>query len=81
MGSCKQQYGFMPRKSNTDAIFALKMLMEKYREGLELWFTFIDLEKASDRGPSEELCFFMRKSYDGLGMCRGGTVDTLVGEC
>ena len=29
----KQQYGFMPRKEITDAMFALRMLMEKYREG------------------------------------------------
>ncbi|KAK3541849.1 hypothetical protein QTP86_008058 [Hemibagrus guttatus] len=27
---CEQQYGFMPRKSTTDAIFALRILMEKY---------------------------------------------------
>ncbi|KAI5624691.1 hypothetical protein C0J50_15497 [Silurus asotus] len=26
---CEQQYGFMPRKSTTDALFALRMLMEK----------------------------------------------------
>ena len=25
----KQQYGFMPGKGNTDAMFALRMLMEK----------------------------------------------------
>ena len=29
----KQQYGFMPGKGTTDAMFALRMLMEKYREG------------------------------------------------
>ena len=28
-----QQYGFMPRKTNTDAMFALRVLIEKYREG------------------------------------------------
>ena len=28
----KQQYGFMPGKGTTDAMFALRMLMEKYRE-------------------------------------------------
>ena len=28
----KQQYGFMPEKGTTDAMFALRMLMEKYRE-------------------------------------------------
>ena len=30
---CEQQYGFMRKKGTTDAIFALRMLMEKYREG------------------------------------------------
>ncbi|KAI5100996.1 gastrula zinc finger protein XlCGF28.1-like [Silurus meridionalis] len=29
---CEQQYGLMPRKSTTDTVYALKMLMEKYRE-------------------------------------------------
>ena len=29
----KQQYRFMPGKRTTDAMFALRMLMEKYREG------------------------------------------------
>ena len=29
----KQQYEFMPGKGTTDAMFALRMLMEKYREG------------------------------------------------
>ncbi|XP_062865903.1 uncharacterized protein LOC134328668 [Trichomycterus rosablanca] len=60
---CEQQYGFMPRKSTTDAIFALRMLMEKYREGQkELHCVFVDLEKAYDRVSREELWCCMRKS-------------------
>ena len=59
----KQQYGFMPGKGTTDAMFALRMLMKKYWEGQrELHYVFVYLEKAYDRVPREELCYCMRKS-------------------
>ena len=46
----KQQYGFMPGKGTTDAMFGLRMLMEKYREGQrELHWVSINPEKAYDR--------------------------------
>ena len=43
---CEQKYGFIPRKDTTDTMFALKMLMEKYREGqTELHYVFVYVEK------------------------------------
>ena len=59
----KQQYGFMPGKRTTNAMFALRMLMEKYREGQrELHCVLVDLEKAYNRVPQEELWYCMRTS-------------------
>ena len=55
---CIYIHGFMPGKGTTDAIFALRMLMEKYREGQrELHCVFVDLEKAYDRVLREELWY------------------------
>ena len=51
-----QQFGFMLRRSTMDAIFGLRMMMEKWRESQkELHCVFIDLEKAYDIVPREEL--------------------------
>uniref|UniRef100_A0A8C4TH04 Tripartite motif-containing protein 16-like n=1 Tax=Erpetoichthys calabaricus TaxID=27687 RepID=A0A8C4TH04_ERPCA len=53
----EQQYGFMPRKSTRDAMFALRMLMEKFREGQkELHCVFVDLKKAYDRVTERNFC-------------------------
>ena len=50
------QFGFVKGKSTTYAIFALKQLQERYREGQQdLHRVFIALEKAYDRVPREEL--------------------------
>ena len=59
----KQQYGFMPGKGTNDVMFALRMLMEKYRKGQrQLHCVLVDLEKAYHRVPWEEMWYFMRKS-------------------
>ena len=53
----------MPGKGTTDAMFALRMLIKKYREAQrELHCVFMDLKKAYDRAPREELWYCMRKS-------------------
>ena len=60
---CEQQYGFMPGRSTTDLMFALRLLMEKYREGQrELHCMFVDLQKAYNRVPRQELWEYMRQS-------------------
>ena len=52
----EQQFGLMPGRSATNAIFCLRMLLEKWTEGQKtVHCAFIDLEKEYDRVPREEL--------------------------
>ena len=49
----EMQYGFVPGRGTTDAIFIVSQLQEKYLATKKpLYFAFVDLEKAFDRVPS-----------------------------
>ena len=57
----EQQFEFMPGRSTTDAIFCLRILLEKWTEGQKaVHCAFINLEKAYDKVPREELWECMR---------------------
>ena len=52
----EQQFGVMPGRSTTDAIFCSRMLLEKWTEGQKaVHCPLIDLEKAYDRVHRKEL--------------------------
>ena len=55
------QFGFMPGRGTTDAIFILRQLQEKYlAKNRKLYLAFVDLEKAFDRVPRRVLWWAMR---------------------
>ena len=58
----KMQFGFRPDTGITHAIFSARQLQERYRgKHRELWWAFIDLEKAFDRVPMKAVEWAMRK--------------------
>ena len=56
------QFGFMPGKGTTDAIFIMRQVQEKHKANKKkLYYVFVDLEKAFDRVPREVVSWALRK--------------------
>ena len=56
------QFGFMEGRETTDAIFILRQLQEKHTNAAKnLYFAFVDLEKAFNRVPRQVIWWAMRK--------------------
>ena len=56
------QFGFMPGKGTMDAIFITRIMQERFlAKIMDLYFTFVDLEKAFDRVPRQVVTWALRK--------------------
>ena len=57
----EMQFGFMPGKGTIDAIFTVRQMQEKFlAKKKQLYFAFVDLEKAFDRVPREVVRWALR---------------------
>ena len=58
----KMQFGFMPGKGTTDALFIVRRMQEEYLDkSKRLYMCFVDMEKAFDRVPRRVMEWAMRK--------------------
>ena len=57
------QSGFMPGHGTTNAIFILRQIQEKYiGKNCNLYFAFVELEKAFERMPRKVIWWALRKA-------------------
>ena len=58
----ESQFGFVPGRDTTDAIFVICQLQEKYlKVSKQIYRAFVDLEKAFDRVPQKVIWWAMKK--------------------
>ena len=70
------QFGFVPGRGATDAIFVVRQLQEKYlAANKRLYMAFVDLEKAFDRGPQKVILVGAEKTWCGGVDCETGAGD------
>ena len=56
------QFGFMPGKGTTDAIFIMRQVQERHQaKKMKLYKAFVDLEKTFDRVTREVVKWALRK--------------------
>ena len=56
------QFGFMPGRGTTDALFVIQRMQEEYRDKKKkLYMCFVDIEKAFDGVPRKVMEWTMRK--------------------
>ena len=56
------QFGFMPGRSTMEAIFLIRQVMERYKEKKkDLHMVFIDLKKAYDKIPMNDMWWALNK--------------------
>ena len=66
------QFGFIPGRGTTDAIFVVRQLQEKYlAANKRLYMAFVDLEKAFDRVPQKVIWWVLRTWYRGVDCATG----------
>ena len=66
------QFGFVPGRGTTDAIFVVRQLQEKYlAANKRLYMAFINLEKAFDRVPRKVIWWALRKRCGGVDCATG----------
>jgi len=61
------QFGFLPGRSTTDAVFVMRILQENFQAKSEtkVYFGFMVLKKAFDRVPREKIGWAIRKRNSG----------------